>query len=188
MSTMTAPEKEPEAPAQIAEKPEWEKRWRYENVITATLEGNFVPKTIEQARKLVEKRFGCVYHKLPLEFQRDTNLLMEAMMQSSGHELGRAQEEVKENLTPEFFIEAIRQGIAGWILKYAPSNMQDNDEVVTACVSNDGTALQHASPKHRKSRLMQRIAIAQNPESIKHADSPSRRTQAFAERIINNYR
>lgn len=88
--------------------------------ITRTLDGESTPGTMvrEEALKYVQQRFGCIYRKLPEEFQRDTEIAYVAACQSGGHTLKDAHQEIRDSFGPDFYIAAIRNGVRPWILKY----------------------------------------------------------------------
>ena len=160
---------------------EWDGKsynWEYGDFIEGVLRGrtkipSFRSEIIDKiVLNLVQERFGCIYHKLPIEHQKNLEVLLMATVQSSGHELGRAPAEVRENLPPEFFIHAIQRGARGWILKWAPEAVQNNHDVVMACVRDNGQALKYASASMAWEEDIQCAAVRENKQSIEYAVQP----------------
>ena len=87
-----------------------------------------LPETETEAINLISQRFGCVYAKLSEGLRHNISVIFAATVES-GHNLRHVPEDARQKLTPEFFIEAMRAGTMGWILKYASEDVCRNEEV-----------------------------------------------------------
>lgn len=113
----------------------WPDDERIDKILAGSEEA--LPQKFSTAMRLVRQRFGCVFKKLPEEFRLNPKLIMEATIQSSGHELGHAPKEILANLPSEFFIEAMqgkvvnneRICVRGWIIKWASDAVKSNKEI-----------------------------------------------------------
>ncbi len=68
------------------------------------------------ARALVRERLGCAFKTLPRPYQSDSDVLMQAAINSGGHELKYAPPEARALLTPEFLTRAIEDGASRPVL------------------------------------------------------------------------
>jgi hypothetical protein len=91
--------------------------WPDEDQINRIIEGDesAMPESSDEAIGLIRQRFGAVFRFLPEEMRRDETLLMEAVVESSGHSLRHAPSDVVGQLRSAFFEEAIERGTSDWI-------------------------------------------------------------------------
>lgn len=73
--------------------------WKFNNEITAIIEGRSQPATRDDAIKMVKERFGCVFSYLDERYQADKEIEDIARAQSSGHAIDRNV----EHQTPDWF-------------------------------------------------------------------------------------
>ena len=144
----------------------------------------------DEAITLLQEHFGSVYKCLTEELRSDEELLMLAAVQSKGHEMRSAPPEVIAQLSPEWWIEAAKRGVRGWVLSMAPAHIRDHDGVVAACVGNCGDAILYASERLRRDHVIQRIAVTENsiaidrcidpPEDLVRVAKPERKDEAHS--------
>jgi hypothetical protein len=106
--------------------------WQYEDKIRRILEGKYQPVVKVEALALLRDRFGCAYKGFIPEFQEDPDILFEATVQSSGHELAHAPEAVRASLGADFFIRAMERGVPTWVLKFASEDVREDPRMKDA--------------------------------------------------------
>ncbi len=68
------------------------------------------------ARALVRERLGCAFKALPRPYQSDPDVLLQATINSGGHELKYAPPEARAMLTSEFLTRALEGGASRPVL------------------------------------------------------------------------
>lgn len=159
--------------------PQWDGRsynWQHGPEIRSAHEqrrsGVDVSLPRDHAITLLQEEFGTVYKCFTVELRSDEELLMLAAVQSAGHEMRSAPPEVIGRLSPEWWMEAAKRGVRGWVLSLAPEHIRDHDGVVAACVANCGDAILYASDRLRRDHVIQRIAVTNNAISIDRCIDP----------------
>ena len=96
--------------------------------------------------------------RVPKELHSNRDVLLAAVIASSGHAVKRVAPTALDIIDENFVITAVKGGANGWILKHLPASLRDNENVVMACVSADGSVLQDASPRLQNSDAIQKMA------------------------------
>ncbi len=116
-------------------KHEWPDNDRITRIVIDK-DADALPENEDEAMRMVSQRFGCIYKALSENMRRNVRILFAATVESSGHELAYAPEDMRENLSPAFFIEAMRAGAQGWILKWTPEAIRRDKVVQRLAIEN----------------------------------------------------
>lgn len=147
--------------------------WQHGDVIDAVFDGAHIPASSEEAGELLQERFGCAYAALPDEYKRDARLALIATVQSAGHQLKHAPEDMREQLDAAFFLEAMRLGARGWIIQWANEAVRADYRIALEAVRNDGTAIRYLSPAMQARADVQRAAIENTRSAIDLIEQPA---------------
>jgi hypothetical protein len=108
-------------------KPTFDSRgygWQHEELIDQVCKGTLrltaSPMDTVIALGLVQERFGCVYAALCPELQKDPTIAFIAAVQSGGHTLKNAPEDVRGSFGLDFYSALVDAGVQPWILQYSP--------------------------------------------------------------------
>ncbi|MDD3897314.1 MAG: hypothetical protein PHU04_05780, partial [Candidatus Peribacteraceae bacterium] len=114
---------------------------------------------------LLRQRFGCIFKMLPEEMQVQPEILHEAVTQSAGHALEHVPEVVRQHLSRAFFLHAIEDGAAGWIIRYGSDAVRRDKAVQIAAIKSHPAAIDFVLDPDEEVRAMIALLIKNSQQN-----------------------
>ena len=132
----TGADEHPKMPAYLTQN------WPDEDRINAILDESEQPPTDpDRVLALLRQRFACIFGKLPADMRVHPEILHEAVTQSAGHALDHVPETARQNLSRAFFLHAIEDGAAGWIIRYGSDAVKRDKAIQIAAIESHPAAI-----------------------------------------------